>query len=60
MTQFDSPASLECRECGKHYPIEPLSICEECFGPLEPHYDLGSNLVRSKKPFNERTAASPV
>lgn len=40
MTKFDSPASLECRECGKQYPIEPLSICEECFGPLEPHYDL--------------------
>lgn len=40
MTEFDSPASLQCRECGKHYPIEPLSICEECFGPLEPHYDL--------------------
>src|SRR3990170_3268369 len=35
-----SPAALECRECGATYPVEPLTICEECFGPLEPAYDL--------------------
>lgn len=35
-----NPLALECRECGKHYPVEPLSICEDCYGPLEPHYDL--------------------
>jgi threonine synthase len=37
-----SPAALECRECGAAYPVEPLTICEECFGPLEPAYDLGA------------------
>ncbi|NOZ59415.1 MAG: threonine synthase [Euryarchaeota archaeon] len=30
---------LRCRNCGKHYPIEAVSICEECFGPLEVEYD---------------------
>ncbi len=30
---------LKCRNCGKEYPIEPVSICEECFGPLEVEYD---------------------
>ncbi len=37
-----SPLALQCRECGAHYPVEPLTICEECFGPLEPAYDLAS------------------
>ena len=35
-----SPAALQCRMCGQQYPVEPLTICEECFGPLEPAYDL--------------------
>jgi len=30
---------LQCRECRKEYPIEPLYVCEECFGPLEVVYD---------------------
>ncbi len=40
MTSIASPAALACRECGARYPVEPLTICEECFGPLEPAYDL--------------------
>jgi len=36
---FNNPQALKCRECGTEYPVEPISICEECFGPLEPHYD---------------------
>ena len=35
-----NPAALECRICHARYPVEPLTICEECFGPLEPAYDL--------------------
>ncbi|HEY2860370.1 MAG TPA: threonine synthase [Terracidiphilus sp.] len=31
---------LRCRECGKSYGVQPLSICDECFSPLEVHYDL--------------------
>src|SRR3990172_4477377 len=39
---ISSPLALECRECHARYPVEPLTICEECFGPLEPAYDLGA------------------
>ena len=30
---------LKCRECGRDYPIEPLNVCDFCFGPLEVVYD---------------------
>ena len=40
MTSISSPAALRCRICGTEYPVDPRSICEECFGPLEPAYDL--------------------
>ena len=39
---IETPAALQCRICGQQYPVEPLTICEECFGPLEPSYDLQS------------------
>ncbi len=31
--------SLRCRECSTEYPIEPINVCEFCFGPLEVIYD---------------------
>ncbi|HET7102829.1 MAG TPA: threonine synthase [Terracidiphilus sp.] len=31
---------LRCRECGKTYGVQPLSICDECFSPLEVIFDL--------------------
>ncbi len=31
--------ALKCRECGHEYPIEPVHVCEFCFGPLEVVYD---------------------
>lgn len=31
---------LQCRECGKRYGNAPLSICDECFSPLEVVVDL--------------------
>ena len=31
--------TLKCRECGQEYPIKPLHVCEDCFGPLEVTYD---------------------
>ncbi len=31
---------LRCRECGKSYGIQPLSICDDCFSPLEVVFDL--------------------
>ncbi|MEW5978044.1 MAG: threonine synthase [Acidobacteriota bacterium] len=33
---------LQCRECGRAYPKDPLSVCEYCFGPLEVSYDYES------------------
>lgn len=30
---------LRCRECAREYPIEPLNVCDFCFGPLETAYD---------------------
>ena len=48
---------LQCRECGKTYPKEPLSVCEFCFGPLEVIYDyqtikkvLDRDIVEKRKP----------
>ena len=31
--------SLRCRQCAHEYPVEPLNVCELCFGPLEVMYD---------------------
>jgi threonine synthase len=31
---------LRCRECGRRYGNQPLSICDECFSPLEVVFDL--------------------
>ncbi|MFQ5860495.1 MAG: threonine synthase [Dehalococcoidia bacterium] len=31
--------SLRCRECRREYPVEPLNVCDFCFGPLEVVYD---------------------
>ena len=30
---------LRCKECGRSYPLEPMHVCEFCFGPLEVFYD---------------------
>src|ERR1700723_4652935 len=35
-----SSYELCCRECGKRYENQPLSICDECFSPLEVVVDL--------------------
>ncbi len=31
--------ALKCRECSREYPVEPIYVCEFCFGPLEAVYD---------------------
>ena len=33
---------LRCRGCGRDYPVEPLNVCDFCFGPLEVVYDYDS------------------
>jgi len=32
-------SALRCRECAREYPVEPIYVCEFCFGPLEAVYD---------------------
>ena len=31
--------ALRCRECKREYPLDPIYVCEFCFGPLEVVYD---------------------
>lgn len=31
--------ALQCRECKRQYPVQPIHVCEFCFGPLEVRYD---------------------
>lgn len=43
--------ALKCKECGAEYPVEPLHVCEFCFGPLEIVYDyqeIKKNISRQK------------
>ncbi len=35
-----TPIYLKCRECGKEYPPQKLTICDDCFGPLDVEYDI--------------------
>ena len=32
-------SALSCRECHRPYPLDPIHVCEFCFGPLEVSYD---------------------
>jgi threonine synthase len=31
---------LKCKECGKDWPRDPIAACPECWGALEPTYDM--------------------
>ncbi|MBI4283254.1 MAG: threonine synthase [Chloroflexi bacterium] len=31
--------ALRCRKCGQEYPLQPRSLCDFCFSPLEVTYD---------------------
>ena len=63
--------ALRCRECGREYPLEPLHVCEFCFGPLEVAYDyeaMHRNLTResfvkameSIKDWDEDKLSAPI
>src|SRR3712207_2097117 len=48
---------LACRACGQEQPLDGVSSCPRCFGPLDPVYDwdeLRLTLTR------ERIAAGPL
>ncbi len=44
-----SVIGLKCRNCGTKYPAEALSICDECFGPLEVEYDFDDIAEKTNK-----------
>ena len=46
--------ALECRECGRSYPVEPRFSCDYCFGPLEAAYDPEEVAARTSRPAIER------
>ena len=48
---------LRCRECGRDYPIEPLNVCDFCFGPLETVFDYDSI---ARVISRERIASGPL
>jgi threonine synthase len=46
---------LQCRVCGKTYPVEPINFCTDDFGPLEVVYDYaGIRDALSRKRLSER------
>jgi threonine synthase len=44
---------LRCRDCGKRFPNNPLSSCDECFSSLEVAYDMDA----AKKTFTREAIA---
>jgi threonine synthase len=49
---------LKCRICGNAYPVAPVAICEECFGPVEVDYDYAAikdTLTREKIASRDKT-----
>ena len=49
--------ALRCRECHREYPLQPLYVCEFCFGSLEVAYDYEA-LARSIS--REKIARGPL
>ncbi len=50
-------SGLKCRECGRDNPVEPLNVCDFCFGPLEVVYDYATI---SEVISHERIASGPL
>ena len=47
---------LACRECSREFPLDPINVCDFCFGPLEVQYDWGAIQARVTR---ERIEAGP-
>lgn len=48
-------SGLRCRECSRDYPVDPIYVCEFCFGPLEAVYDYkGIKRALTKKVIEKR------
>ena len=49
--------ALKCKSCGREYAVEPLNVCDFCFGPLEVAYDYDA---MARVVSKERIAAGPL
>src|SRR2546423_2794534 len=49
---------LRCRVCDARYPAEARSICDECFGPVEPLYD--EDRIRAEVPRESIEGGPPT
>ena len=47
---------LACRECSREFPLDPINVCDFCFGPLEVQYDQGAIKARVTR---ERIESGP-
>lgn len=47
---------LACRECSREFSLDPINVCDFCFGPLEVQYDRGAIQARVTR---ERIEAGP-
>ena len=47
---------LACRECSREFPLDPINVCDFCFGPLEVQYDRGAIQARVTR---ERIESGP-
>ncbi|MCD5412268.1 threonine synthase [Thermodesulfovibrionales bacterium] len=46
---------LKCRECNREYQVDPIYVCEFCFGPLEVVYDYNKvKRALTRKSIEER------
>jgi threonine synthase len=50
--------ALRCRECAREYPLDPIHVCEFCFGPLEVDYDYEAMRKAVSRESIERGPAS--
>ena len=50
--------ALCCRECNREYPLDPIYVCEFCFGPLEVVYDYDAMREAVSRESIERGPAS--
>jgi len=50
--------ALRCRECKREYPLDPIYVCEFCFGPLEVVYDYDAMRESVSRESIERGPAS--
>ena len=49
-------SALRCRGCGTEFPVEPVHVCDRCFGPLEAAFDYDALVAKSPLILDTRNA----